>query len=274
MKRKAIFLSIILLVIGGNSQLAVAEKAAWKSPFYSLAESTGTAHRIAHQRIKFEGEITLNRVRAFMVEHENTTATVIDLVSHGGDVEAAIDLGNWILDKSLDVQVFVCFSACANYLFLAGKTKILKFNSYLLWHGGLHQRDYKLRYLQHVKRAFAMTPAKLKSLSKVQRRNFDREVEFQAAYIRVRGMEDRFMNRVGVNEYLFRLGQEPIWYEPDCWTANIPVMESLGVKGIQGPEEFGTLANLMRSPLPTILCQGTPVTFELDRKKKIKIVQK
>lgn len=63
----------------------------------------------------------------------------ISLNSIGGDVGEAMKLGREIHKRGVDVEVRnVCASACANYLFPAGKNKYIGQNSYLLWHGSLH----------------------------------------------------------------------------------------------------------------------------------------
>jgi hypothetical protein len=56
--------------------------------------------------------------------------------SKGGSVIAAARVGLHILDKQIDVAVFdICFSACANYLFLAGRAKYVADETLLAWHG-------------------------------------------------------------------------------------------------------------------------------------------
>ena len=52
-----------------------------------------------------------------------------------------MDLGDIIFANSLNVEVDeFCFSSCANYVFPAGKTKILNKNSMIGWHGGALQK--------------------------------------------------------------------------------------------------------------------------------------
>jgi hypothetical protein len=59
----------------------------------------------------------------------------IILSSGGGDGESGIILGNLIKDHNLDTEVDgFCLSACANYLFPAGKIKTI--NGVLGYHGG------------------------------------------------------------------------------------------------------------------------------------------
>jgi hypothetical protein len=66
--------------------------------------------------------------------------------SGGGAAVAAARIGLHILEKQFDVAVFdLCFSACANWIFLAGRKKYVAEGMVLAWHGapgdGLSARD-------------------------------------------------------------------------------------------------------------------------------------
>ena len=63
------------------------------------------------------------------------TESVI-VTSLGGEVEYGLMIGNDIFDRKLNVIVRdYCFSSCANYIFLAGKKKIIEKDSVLGFHG-------------------------------------------------------------------------------------------------------------------------------------------
>lgn len=65
---------------------------------------------------------------------------LLKITSGGGDVNLGMDLGEWVFQNQLDVEVIgSCLSSCANYVFTAAKTKFLNPDSILLWHGGAHQ---------------------------------------------------------------------------------------------------------------------------------------
>src|SRR4249920_2997236 len=60
---------------------------------------------------------------------------MVRITSGGGDVNLGMDLGDWIFQHQLDVEVLDhCMSSCANYVFPAGKTKFLNPDSILMWH--------------------------------------------------------------------------------------------------------------------------------------------
>lgn len=65
--------------------------------------------------------------------------------SNGGDIDAGMDLGRWVKDNKLDVEVKgACASSCANYVFPAANTKYLRKDSVLLWHGSAWQADWEM----------------------------------------------------------------------------------------------------------------------------------
>lgn len=67
------------------------------------------------------------------------TAT-LRISSRGGEILLGMDLGELVFSHRLDVEVAEhCLSSCANYVFAAGRKKILGRHSQLGWHGGALQ---------------------------------------------------------------------------------------------------------------------------------------
>ena len=70
-------------------------------------------------------------------ENHQTTDTVV-IKSKGGDVNNGMDLAEFIFENQLNVKVLdYCLSSCANYVFPAGKNKILSNTGIVGFHGGL-----------------------------------------------------------------------------------------------------------------------------------------
>jgi len=68
--------------------------------------------------------------------------TFVVAESPGGDWESALALGMLIHRHGWNVEVVdFCASACANFIFPAGKKKYLHGESLLLYHGGPHQKN-------------------------------------------------------------------------------------------------------------------------------------
>jgi hypothetical protein len=159
-------------------------------------------------KIRFAKTIDHNTVKKFISKHAKSSASTVILVSEGGSVDAAIDLGNWILDREMNIEIqSTCFSACANYLFLAGKKKVIGDFAVVMWHGGMHQKDLREKYTRYKQSTEQLMLNPCLSIgSKINKQSAKNEAIFFSEYIRVRNREDAFMQRVGVNEYLFRLG--------------------------------------------------------------------
>ncbi|KGJ96677.1 ATP-dependent Clp protease proteolytic subunit [Thalassotalea sp. ND16A] len=104
----------------------------------------------------YRGEITKSSNQTVFELYNQTEVKPIKLIisSHGGDIEAGLTLGEWVLRNKLNIEVSrLCASSCANYVFTAGNQKYLNKDSVLLWHGSAwsnyddhkdnkHFRDY------------------------------------------------------------------------------------------------------------------------------------
>ncbi|QUG74375.1 hypothetical protein GKQ23_04875 [Erwinia sp. E602] len=87
----------------------------------------------------YDGKIISGSAEKVINQLKMRRVEKISLNSIGGDVVEAMKLGREIHKRGVDVEVRnVCASACASYLFPAGKNKYIGQNSYLLWHGSLH----------------------------------------------------------------------------------------------------------------------------------------
>ena len=76
-----------------------------------------------------------------LVSYIDKNTKTLKISSRGGEIMLGMDLGDIIFANSLNVEVDeFCFSSCANYVFPAGKTKILNKNSMIGWHGGALQK--------------------------------------------------------------------------------------------------------------------------------------
>ncbi len=77
-----------------------------------------------------------------LYEKAKVKPQLLQIRSGGGDVHLGLDLGEWVFRHRLDVEVLdQCVSSCANYVFTAGRRKILNPDSIVAWHGGAYQSD-------------------------------------------------------------------------------------------------------------------------------------
>lgn len=60
--------------------------------------------------------------------------------SGGGDTIAGRNVGRWVRKMALVVEVDqICFSSCADYVFPAGKARVIRANAFVGWHGNERQ---------------------------------------------------------------------------------------------------------------------------------------
>jgi hypothetical protein len=68
--------------------------------------------------------------------------TRLVISSGGGDTVAGRQLARWVRDMALVVEVdVICFSSCANYVFPAGRARVIRADAFVGWHGNERQFD-------------------------------------------------------------------------------------------------------------------------------------
>lgn len=150
--------------------------------------------------------VFVQRIKAaYQIAPRSQPITTFEITSTGGDVEAAIDLGEFIFKHQLSVYIpELCLSSCANYLFTAGKEKIITPNTVLGWHGGALQ----------------------KSLSKNPILN-------KESLKKLRVKEKEFFQLIKVDQMICTLGQEALYNIQQFWTYNLIDLEKMGVNNIK-----------------------------------------
>jgi hypothetical protein len=62
--------------------------------------------------------------------------------SGGGDTVEGRHVGRWVRDMALVVEVdVICFSSCADYVFPAGRARVIRADAFVGWHGNERQFD-------------------------------------------------------------------------------------------------------------------------------------
>lgn len=68
--------------------------------------------------------------------------TRLVISSGGGDTVAGRHVARWVRDMSVVVEVdVICFSSCADYVFPAGKARVIRADAFVGWHGNERQFD-------------------------------------------------------------------------------------------------------------------------------------
>ena len=187
--------------------------------------------------------------------------TFVVTASDGGDNAAALALGILIHRYNWDVEIVdVCASACANYIFPAGKTKYLNRHSMLLFHGGFYQENV----LEMAKMFKPGTPSsgapaasvtlgqvnKENTLSmapnnRLRRKNYTSSCPYLMSstpvevILALRKASDQLYQELGINPLLSTYGQvgayEPIYksYKYVSFVYRLDSLRRLGIRNIE-----------------------------------------
>lgn len=122
---------------------------------------------IKEDTLFYNGQITDTSFLVFLKLVNKHPVKTVSISSTGGDAENALKIASYIFSHGMDVDVRnVCASACANYIFPAGKNKHLSNDSYLLWHGGLNGPDRELTVTGNISKEDFLKLDKIKRLRK------------------------------------------------------------------------------------------------------------
>ncbi len=170
--------------------------------------------------------------------------TTIRVNSPGGVTDEGILIGQWIFEHGIDVIVEeLCFSSCANYIFTAGKNKIIENDAIVGWHGseqqdpfiaagyGISMAELYARQFDEMKQWGETLPGETKedfvaSMLEKDADDYDKE--------------PRFLDRIGVNLYIMVYGLLPDRFdyyvneqtEFGGWTFSIEDMAKFGVQNV------------------------------------------
>ncbi|KAF1719098.1 hypothetical protein SAMN06296416_103282 [Pseudoxanthomonas wuyuanensis] len=216
----------------GIAMLAIMTDAG-ADPISSLLQLDEPVVVVQQRTIVYRGEITQSGVE----EVKRLLDAAIDarelaIESGGGDVEAGLDLGGLILKHGLDVRVTgdVCLSSCANYVFVAGKSKIIEPGALVLWHGSMMQKNL----LSNVDISSAETTLG-RPLKWFERWQSKRVISAWLKQIRRR--EAEFYRALDIDQRITIYGQD---VGCGCdWTFSVVDMGKFGLRNVVASESYG-----------------------------------
>ena len=93
--------------------------------------------------IYYKGAISEQNYKVFQKALNDSSDEIFSKLiinSGGGSTVYGRKMGRFIFNTKLDVEVEkLCFSSCANYIFPAGKNKIIQEDAFVGWHGNEYQ---------------------------------------------------------------------------------------------------------------------------------------
>jgi hypothetical protein len=210
----------------------------------------------------FHGSITEESVRNFKKKYVDIEIKYLDISSGGGQLLPSIELADWVREKNIVVKIRgICASACANFVFPAAHEKLIVSPGLVIWHGSAEQksvRDEQEKF-EEEKRIYetAKPPA-----SSTENQNFAKRQERFEMIQKQRVAQAVFYQRIGMNERLTRLGQEPVQYDIEWWTATPELMKAFGIDNVNTPENYGTAQYLAGNIFAKTMFRGKVAAFE------------
>lgn len=188
----------------------------------------------------FNSHITEESVDQFISKNSDNIPSKIILNSVGGEPIAAMRMGLWIFKNQISVEVrLFCLSSCANYLFTAGKEKTITAPGVVGWHGSAEQKNFRERdsrfdlIAQNIENKYTISEVDSKEF-------YDAKNASDYLYSKkFRPFQEKFFNTIQVNEYLTRLGQEPI-NQRHMWTTDKLSLANFGVCNFYAPLDYGS----------------------------------
>jgi hypothetical protein len=139
----------------------------------------------------YSGELTPDGFERLKKADAPVVRTLL-IRSGGGEIGNAMDVGTWVHERGLEVRVVeYCVSSCANYVFVAGKTKRILPGGTVAWHGNALQRGMS----EQIGSSVADPLARAKTLEYLEQ---------------MKSKQARFYEVLGVNECICRVGTDAI----------------------------------------------------------------
>ena len=190
-----------------------------------------------------------SRFRWVTAENDAVIDT-IQITSRGGDTSVGKKMGRWIHDRNINVIVDnFCISSCANYIFTAGRNKVIREDSIVGWHGSEHQDEYIARAKgvtleERLKQVFDdIEWPEAQQDAVVLGNTFE---EFKSDWMERSEDERKFLEKVAVSVDVMVYGLSPDRYDEyldgqySFWTFSIEDMAKFGIDNVsyEGSGEY------------------------------------
>lgn len=180
----------------------------------------------------FKGKITVtSKNRLFqMIAGKKITKLVLDCV--GGDVNSAIEIGYWIFNNQINIQVDGnCLSSCANYLFPAGKNKYISPTGLLGWHGNIQHLQITGKY----NHKYDINP---NESCKMNRQKTDKAADIAKTINNLIKREQKFYKLIGVDEYVCYVGKMSPYNAYNFFTLSPQDMQYFGIDSVTVADNY------------------------------------
>lgn len=203
-------------------------------PLCALASDEETHVYLADGELNYVGSLSAeaNAKLFALYSSKQEKPNTLSIRSPGGDTVVGIELGQWVYANKLDVKVLEgCYSSCANYVFTAGRRKIVSNFAHVGYHGGLSSMSFKIDDASVAALAEAQ-----KDGEKITRENVLQAIKKMVAP--QLELETKFFALIGVQQRITTLGQseesrKSAPKKAQGWTYSVKDFAKLGVSNIQ-----------------------------------------
>jgi len=157
-------------------------------------------------KVVYRGRLTERGLDALRHAGAEPQVTTLLIESSGGEIVVGMDFGNWVAERELNVVIdHACLSSCANYVFTAGRQKEIQPGAVVAWHGSAKQPGLLEQLHELVEKDIASQGLPPQEQKRELRRARRANVRYLTGAIR---KQDEFFYRVGVDEYVTRIGND------------------------------------------------------------------
>jgi hypothetical protein len=186
----------------------------------------------------YRGRLTEQGLDALRNAGGDPQVTTLLIESSGGEIVVGMDFGNWVAERELNVIIdHACLSSCANYVFTAGRQKEIQPGAVVAWHGSAKQPGLLEQLHQLVEQDIASQglPAheQQRELTRARRAN----VRYLTGAIR---KQDEFFYRVGVDEYVTRIGNDRYGVR-GFFYLSVDDMAEFGIANVTADENYADM---------------------------------
>ena len=216
---------------------------------YALPQATEVW--VNRQGIHYQGSFSKAANQALFQAYQAASPKpqVLWITSGGGDINLAMDVGDFVLEHQLDVRVkTLCFSSCANYVLTSAKKAVVDHRACVGFHGSVLESQLDRLALE-----------RLPSLSSAQKDSLSQK--FSSYLLQAKRRETRFFRARKVDHKITWLGHTPDYRAKTNragvlgWFYSAKMLEAMGFQALayEGKEPEPTCAEgriVMLYPMP------------------------
>ena len=203
--------------------------------------------------LSYRGSLTEEGLAALRKTGNDSQVTALLIESTGGEIVVGMDFGNWVANRNLDVVVdHACLSSCANYVFVAGRSKQILPGAIVAWHGSAKQPGL----LEQLHDIVAQQIDSSELPPRARQRELERARQANVRYLTdAVNKQDQFFYRIGVDEYVTRVGNDKYGVR-GFFYLSVADMAVFGIDNVSAPDNYTAM-----EPQALARRVGYPVTL-------------